>query len=104
MLIDDIRILLAAPRPAATDAFLARVDTTLTDGYAHALQLEAGRARIERRIAEIVASRPSGPGPLDSEELAGLAERVTFANQRIASLRALLGALRERRAEIRTAA
>ena len=59
MVIDDIRDLLAAPNPAAAKPFLERVDATLTDGYAHALQLEAERWRIERRIAEVVAALPA---------------------------------------------
>ena len=99
MLIDDIRALIAAPTPAAPRQFLARVDVTLTDGYAHTLQLEAEHARLERRMAGILATRPA-----DTDELAGLAERMTLVNERTIALLTLLRTLRERRAEIRRAA
>src|SRR5690348_18426297 len=32
---------------------LAQIERTLTDGYAHALELEGEKLRLERRIAEI---------------------------------------------------
>jgi len=99
MLIDDIRALIAAPTPAAPGQFLARVDVTLTDGYAHTLQLEAEQARLERRMAGILATRPA-----DTDELAELAERASVVNARIVALRTLLRTLRDRRAEIRRAA
>jgi predicted nucleic acid-binding Zn-ribbon protein len=104
MLIDDIRALLSAPSPPVSEPFLERVDVTLTDGYAHALQLEAERWRIERRIAEVVAGLPAGADREHEPELVALAERLTIANESIASLRALLETLRERRSELRDAA
>ena len=105
MVIDDIHELLATPRPA-DDAtpFLERLDETLTAGYAHALQLEAERWRLEKRLGE-VASKLSSPGSdLDTDELGRLARRLTAANEDISSLRALLTSLRDRRSAIRTAA
>jgi predicted nucleic acid-binding Zn-ribbon protein len=104
MVIDDIRDLLTAPNPAVPKPFLERVDATLTDGYAHALQLEAERWRIERRIAQVVAALPAGSAREHQPELATLAERLTTANESITSLRALLTTLRERRTELRKAA
>ena len=104
MVIDDIRDLLAAPNPAAAKPFLERVDATLTDGYAHALQLEAQRWRIERRIAEVVAALPADTDREHEPELVALAERLTSANENIAALRALLRSLRDRRTELRRAA
>ena len=104
MLIDDIRDLLAAPQPAAAKPFLDRVDATLTDGYAHALQLEAERARIERRIGEVLAALPQESHSAPEPELVALAERLTAANENIAALRALLRSLRDRRSELRNAA
>ena len=50
MLTDDILDLLATPSPTALQPFLERVDATLTDGYAHALQLEGERRRITQWI------------------------------------------------------
>ena len=104
MVIDDIRNLLTAPSPTASKPFLDRVDETLTDGYAHALQLEAERARVERRIAEVVASLPEGTDRQHEPELVALAERLTAANESITALRALLVSLRQRRTELRAAA
>ena len=104
MVIDDIRSLLAAPEPVAAKPFLERLDATLTDGYAHALQLEAERWRIEQRIAEVLAALPKEADRRHEPELVALAERLTAANESIASLRALLRSLRDRRTELRSAA
>jgi chromosome segregation ATPase len=102
MLIDDILELLAAPRPAAAKPFLDRVDATLTDGYAHALQLEAERSRTERRIAEAVARLGDVAAHRHEPELVELSEKLMSANAEIASLRTLLTSLRDRRAELHT--
>ena len=104
MLIDDIRDLLAAPTPADPRPFLDRVDSTLTAGYAQALQLEAERWRLERRIGEVAAKLAGERSELRHEELAVLAKRLTAANADIASLRSLLSSLRARRTTLRDAA
>jgi hypothetical protein len=104
MVIDEIRNLLTAPSPADATLFLERLDSTLTAGYAHALQLEAERWRVERRIGEVAATLVDDKSELDTNELASLARRLTLANEDIASLRTLLGSLRDRRSAIRTAA
>jgi len=105
MVNDDIRALIAAPHPAdETAVFLERVDTTLTDGYAHALQLEAERARIERRIDEIMAQLPADTDASLARELGSLIRRRTLTDEQIAGLRTLLSLLRERRAAVRDAA
>jgi hypothetical protein len=104
MLIDDILELLAAPRPVPSKPFLDRVDATLTDGYAHALQLEAERSRTERRIAEAVARLGNETTHRHEPELVELSEKLMSANAEIASLRTLLTSLRDRRGELRSAA
>jgi predicted nucleic acid-binding Zn-ribbon protein len=104
MVIDEIRDLLDAPRPADAALFLENLDTTLTAGYAHALQLEAERWRLERRIGEVAAKLVGDQSELDTDELASLARRLTSANESISSLRTLLTSLRDRRSAIRTAA
>jgi len=104
MVHDEIRSLIAAPHPAETAVFLERVDATLTDGYAHALQLEGERARIERRIEEIMAQLPAGADAALSDELPTLVRRRTLTDEQIGALRTLLSALRERRAAVRDAA
>lgn len=102
--VHEIRELLAAPTPADARLLLERLDETLTAGYAAALQLEAERWRIERRIGEVAA----GVGEERDEgrvyELASLARSLTEANEQILVLRTLLSSLRDRRKELRTAA
>jgi hypothetical protein len=104
MVTDDIRDLLAAPGRAGSRTFLERVDSTLTDGYAQALQLEGERGRIERRIADVVAGLPADADQDHEPELVDLAERLRSSNESIETLRALLTSLRERRSELRNAA
>jgi hypothetical protein len=104
MLIDEIRELLDSPRPADAEPYLERVDAILTAGYAHALQLEAERWRLEKRIGEVAAKLVDPGSELDTEELGELARRLTAANEDITSVRALLSSLRDRRSAIRTAA
>ena len=104
MMTDEIRELLTAPRPADAALFLEQLDSTLTAGYAHALQLEAERWRLERRIGEVAATLVDDKSEPGTDELASLARRLTSANENIASLRTLLGSLRDRRSAIRRAA
>ena len=104
MLIDDIRALLAAPSPDDSRPFLERLDATLTEGYAEALQLEAERWRIEQEIAEIIAGLGGKTDKRKTSELAELARRRTVTDEHIVSLRTLLALLRDRRAALRDAA
>jgi hypothetical protein len=104
MVTDDIRELLTAPEPAETTAFLEHLDATLTAGYAHALQLEAERGRLERRIGEVAARLGDDQSGPDVRELATLGRRLTSANESITALRTLLTSLRARRTSIRKAA
>jgi len=89
----EIEELLSAPRAGAGAPSLARLETTLTDGYARALALEVERLRLERRLGE-VARDPDAPDPA---ELASLGSRLTRADGELARLRGLLVPLRERR-------
>jgi len=104
MVVNEINELLAAPRPEDTEPFLERLDATLTAGYAQALQLEAERWRLERRISEVAAQLAEDGDDPGVNELTVLAGRLTVANESITSLRSLLATLRKRRAEVRTAA
>jgi predicted nucleic acid-binding Zn-ribbon protein len=104
MLIDDIRELLASSPPTEPRSFLDLLDSTLTSGYATALQLEAERWRLERKIGEVAARFDAEEDELRAGELAALTTRLTAANADIAQLRTLLSSLRERRRELREAA
>jgi hypothetical protein len=92
-LLDDIRALLAL---GPGDAGLARIEDTLTAGYARAMALEAEHWRLERQMAELTLSG-------DAEELLGLARRMSASKGDLGHLRTLLDSLRERAREFRGA-
>ena len=103
MIETEIRILLDAPAHGAGAPPLARLEDTLTAGYAHALALEAERWRLERRIAE-VAAELDDESSLRGSELRKLSRSLKSANTDLTKLRALLGSLRDRANEVRAAA
>jgi hypothetical protein len=103
-LLSDIQSLIDAPPEPDQEPFLARIEDRLTDGYAAALALEAERWRLERKIGEIATALAEGDAALKTEELAGLAKRMSAADGDLTRLRGLLGALRERASDLRSAA
>jgi len=92
-MLDQIEELLGAKEPT-----LARMEDTLTEGYAQALALEAERWRLERRIGEVARE-----GSTDLEELRTLGTRLSDADGELATLRTLLGRLHERARMLRKA-
>lgn len=90
---EDIARLLGLPERGAGAPTLAALESTLTDGYAAALALEAERWRIERRLGEV--ARDAGHAT-SARELASLSQRLTTADTELARLRALLRSLQER--------
>jgi hypothetical protein len=92
-MLDQIEELLGAKEPT-----LARMEDTLTEGYAQALALEAERWRLERRIGEVARD-----GQTDLEELRTLGTRLSDADGELAALRTLLGRLHERARVVRKA-
>ena len=72
----QIEELLSAEAPT-----LARIEDTLTEGYAQALALEAERWRLERRIGEVAREGRTDVG----EELRSLGTRLTRADGELAS-------------------
>jgi ABC-type phosphate transport system auxiliary subunit len=93
-LLDEIDELLAEPTPSEEPATLARLERTLTDGYAHALSLEAERLRLERRMSELAAELHDGNQEQKAEELVKVSRRISSAGVEIARLRATLARLR----------
>jgi hypothetical protein len=91
----EIEELLSAEAPT-----LARIEDTLTEGYARALALEAERLRLERRIGEVVRE----DGTDVAEKLRSLGTRLTRADGELTELRSLLGSLHERARSVRHAA
>ena len=84
---EQIEELLSADAPT-----LARMEDTLTEGYARALALEAERWRLERRIGEVARE-----GRTDVGEELPLTRHAPHARRRRArELRNLLGTLHER--------
>ena len=79
---------------------LAVIESTLTDGYAEALALEAERSRIERRLGDV--ARDAG-GEDDLREFARLAESLEDADEELERLRSLLRDLQARRRIARNA-
>lgn len=99
-LLEEIEALLAT-EPAA--AALQVMEDTLTAGYARAMALEAERLRLQRKVAEM-AGQVEDDVEAHAVELARLARCVTEADGDLSRLRALLGSLRDRAREVRTAA
>jgi hypothetical protein len=93
-MVQRIEDLLADAEPT-----LADVEHTLTQGYAEALQLEAERLRLERRIGEVARS---GDGD-QAAEIRRLGTRLTSADGELQRLRTVLGTLAERARALRAA-
>lgn len=102
-LYDDIRALLDEPPGTEQGAFLARLEHTLTDGYAHALALEAERVRLEKRMGALAGGQPAEPGESPAEELATVARRLSDAGAELTRLRRVLERLRARARDLRAA-
>ena len=94
-LIDRVRRLLEAPLDGSPRS-RARIEYTLTEGYARALMLEAERRRLEQRIAELTTVLDRDAVDDELSELAILAQRRTRADGEISRLRAILSMLRDR--------
>ncbi|MGE5690599.1 MAG: hypothetical protein ACM33B_08580 [Pseudomonadota bacterium] len=102
-LLTQIHALIAASAAPADAAVLARMEDTLTVGYARALALEAERWRLERRIGELAAGLATGSSS-DAGDLATLARRMSDTDAEVVRLRAALASLRDRASELRSAA
>jgi hypothetical protein len=97
-LIERIDLLLEAPSEEGGDSaeVRAHIETTLTDGYARALALEAEHWRLQREIGAIAAELAEGGGEPRTKELAALARRLTVSEQELEALRDTLRSLRGR--------
>ena len=102
LLVDAIESMLREP-PVGGPVAVARLEETLTDGYACALEIEAERWRLERRIAELARRLARGEADGAAGELAGLSERLAAADDELGRLRRLLESLRRHAAAARAA-
>ena len=100
-LFEDIHALLQEAPGAEQGAFLARLEHTLTDGYARALVLEAERVRLERRMDQLTDGLRDDPADAPTDELATIARRLNDADTELSSLRGTLARLRARARAIR---
>ena len=101
-LLAEIEGMLSQP-PVGGAAALARVEETLTDGYARALEIEAERWRLERRIAAVARSVSEGVVDGAAEELAQLSTRLAVVDEDLIRLRAVLASLRRHADAVRAA-
>ena len=101
ILLDEIQNLLR--EPAAGDALppLVRIEDTLTAGYARALALEAERSRLERAVADVARRIGGADTARQAEQLASLTRGIASVDERLATLRPMLVALKRRAAEVR---
>ena len=97
-LLDTIRALMRA-----SGCDLDQIESTLTDGYAHALSLEAERWRLEKRIAEVAQGILGGDTAELALELGNLARRLDGNAADLVELRALLTDLRRHADDVRVA-
>ena len=102
---DRIAELLSLPENGAGAASIDTIESTLTDGYAAALALEAERWRIERRLGEVARDADEVTAHSVTAEIARLSRRLETADGELAGLRSLLqrlqGLRRRRRAASR---
>jgi ABC-type phosphate transport system auxiliary subunit len=102
-LLEQIDELLAATSSEEPDV-LAHIERTLTDGYAHALSLEAKRLRLERRMSELAGELHEGNQDVKAKELGQLSRELTENGAELDRLRGTLSQLRERATAVRSSA
>jgi hypothetical protein len=98
---EEIAELLDLPQTGAGAPTRARVEDTLTDGYARALALEAERSRLERSLGDVAREARNGDASEVASRIAALSERLTSANGELTRLRALLERLHDRARSLR---
>jgi ABC-type phosphate transport system auxiliary subunit len=103
-LFEQIDELLAEPHSEGEPATLARLERTLTDGYAYALELEAERWRLEQRLSELAGGLHKGDQDGKSQELAQISRRLASNETALDGLRSTLARLRHHATAVRGAA
>ncbi len=73
----------------------ARIEQTLTDGYARALTLEAERTSLQRRVRQLTSTLDEG-GESSTSEVSALARRLDACDVSFERLRSELIRLRRR--------
>ena len=101
---DEIADLLRLPENGDGAPSVAVIESTLTDGYAAALALEAERLRIERRLGAIARDAGEVSAHCVAAELAALSERLETVDGELTRLRSLLRSLQDRARVVRRSA
>ena len=101
---DEIAELLRMPENGSGAPSIDAIETTLTDGYAEALALDAERNRIERRLGEVAKDAGEVSAHRVAAELAQLSERLETTGEELTRLRTLLHNLQVVRRRRRAAA
>ena len=91
---EEITDLLRMPENGAGAPSLDAIESTLTDGYAEALSLEAKRSRIERRLGEVARDARD---EARVSEFARLSKCLEVSDGELERLRSLLRNLQARR-------
>jgi hypothetical protein len=91
---ERIAELLSLPEHGAGAPSIEEIETTLTDGYAEALALDAEQLRIEQRLGDTA----------DRKSRARLSERLELTHAELVELRSLLRSLHAVRRARRQAA
>jgi len=73
-----------------------QLERTLTDGYAHALALEAERWRLQQRIGKLTAAAVAGGEPASRRELGAVVRLLERQEEEIGALRLELARLQQR--------
>jgi hypothetical protein len=79
------------------------IEHTLTDGYAYALELEAERLRLERRIGDVARGISQADAADRATELSELSDRLARADGDLLELRGHLTTLRQHADSVRAA-
>ena len=99
MTMRQIETLLSAEAPT-----IETLESTLTEGYAQALALEAERWRLEQRLSELAGELHEGDQDEKSQELAQISRRLSSNGTALEGLRSTLARLRSHATNVRGAA
>jgi phage I-like protein len=88
-LLDQIRALLGG-----STYDLDQIERTLTDGYAHALTLEAEKARLQRRLTEVTHGLQRGDTAKKAREIGEITQKLDGNADDLVQLRGMLVDLR----------
>jgi hypothetical protein len=98
---EQLQELLDAPLGGEGAPTVADVENKLTDGYAHALALDAERSRLAKRIGALAALE-GADAEEKARELSSLSQRLAQADVELSSLRRTLAKVRRRANKLRS--